>query len=161
MKDKELRKLSRKDLLEMLLAQSREVEALKEQLKKSSEKLEDRRIMINNAGSIAEASLRLNGVFEAAQKAAEQYMENLQKQAEICAGMERESRDRAENLLSEAKRKCRAMESETQKKCDFMVKIAQEQAQKYWDNALAKAAHLEEAQTGLKELLNYSGFGRK
>ena len=121
MKDKELRKLSRKDLLEMLLAQSREVEALKEQLKKSSEKLEDRRIMINNAGSIAEASLRLNGVFEAAQKAAEQYMENLQRQAEICAEMERESRDRAENLLSETKRKCRAMESETQKKCDFMV----------------------------------------
>ena len=41
-----------------------------------------RRIELEKAGSIAEASLRLNGVFEAAQKAADQYLENLRQLSE-------------------------------------------------------------------------------
>ena len=72
MTNKELKKLSRAELLEMLIAQSKEVAALKEQLEKAEEQLNDRKIIIENAGSIAEASLQLNGVFEAAQNAAAQ-----------------------------------------------------------------------------------------
>ena len=41
-----------------------------------------RRIELEEAGSIAEASLRLNGVFEAAQQAADQYLENLRRLCE-------------------------------------------------------------------------------
>lgn len=37
-----------------------------------------RRIELEHAGSIAEAALKLNGVFEAAQKAADQYLYNIQ-----------------------------------------------------------------------------------
>lgn len=39
---------------------------------------ENRRIELTEAGSIAAAALKLNGVFEAAQKAADQYLYNLQ-----------------------------------------------------------------------------------
>lgn len=77
MTDRELRKLSRKDLLELLLAQSREVDALKDELERTKAALSDRQIHIEKAGSIAEAALRLNGVFEAAQAAADQYLENV------------------------------------------------------------------------------------
>ena len=130
MTDKELKKLNRAELLEMLIAQSKEVVSLKEQLQSAKKMLEDRRIMMENAGSIAEASLQLNGVFEAAQNAAAQYLENIQRQAEICADMEKKSRERAEQLLNDAKIKCSNMENESQKKCRLMLEIVQEQMSK-------------------------------
>ena len=81
MTDKDLRKLSRMELLEMLLEKSREVDRLQKENENlkiyMKQRLEDRRIMLQNAGSIAEASLRLNNVFKAAQMAADQYVENV------------------------------------------------------------------------------------
>lgn len=153
MANNELKKLSRAELLEMLIEQSKEMEALKKQLKEANEMLEDRRILIENAGSIAEASLQLNGVFEAAQKAAAQYLENVQQQAGICADTDRNSRERAETLLSYVKIKCSEMESETQKKCERMVKNAQLQAQKYWDEVTEKAAQLTKAEAVQEEII--------
>lgn len=95
MTDKELKKLSRYELLEMLLEQSKEVERLKEELEKANALLEERQILIHNAGSIAEASLKLNGVFEAAQKAADQYLENIKQIHGLCACSEKESEPEA------------------------------------------------------------------
>lgn len=99
MTDKELKKLKRAQLLEMLIEQSKEVDSLKKQLQEANEKLEDRRIMIESSGSIAEAALRLNGVFEAAQNAAEQYLENIKRQSDICTEAERKDSEQAETPL--------------------------------------------------------------
>ncbi len=74
MTDKQLQKMSRTELLEILLAQEKEIAALQEQLDQANAQLEKREIDLQEAGSIAEAALRLNGVFEAAQAAAEQYI---------------------------------------------------------------------------------------
>ncbi len=82
MTEKELRKLKRIEILELLLEQSRENERLKEQLAEMNKKLEDKEIAIKESGSIAEAALKLNGIFEAAQKAADQYLENLKNQTD-------------------------------------------------------------------------------
>lgn len=82
MTDRELKKLSRVELLELLLAESKENERLQAQLKEANEKLKNREILINDSGSIAEAALKLNGVFEAAERAAEQYLENVRRMAE-------------------------------------------------------------------------------
>jgi hypothetical protein len=78
MTDKELRKLSRLELIEMLLEQSRHVAVLKEQLAEAEEKLKNREILLNEAGNIAEAALRLNHIFEDAQAASEQYLQGIQ-----------------------------------------------------------------------------------
>lgn len=77
MTDKELRKLSRSELLELLIEQMNENEKLRLKLKKAYKQLRDRKIILDNAGSIAEAALQLNGVFEAAQAAAQQYLDSL------------------------------------------------------------------------------------
>lgn len=82
MTDRELKKLSRAELLELLLDANRENERLRKQLEKVNALLADKTIQIENAGSIAEAALALNGVFETAQKAAEQYLENIRHIAE-------------------------------------------------------------------------------
>lgn len=79
MTEKELRRLSRAELLEMLLAQTEENRQLKKELQEAEEALEDRRIAIEESGTMAEAALRLNGVFEAADRAVQQYLENKER----------------------------------------------------------------------------------
>lgn len=79
MTDKELRRLSRAELLEMLLVEIEKNQELKKQLQEAREALADRRIGIEQAGTMAEAALRLNGVFEAADRAAAQYLENIRQ----------------------------------------------------------------------------------
>ena len=79
MTDKELRRLSRRELLQMLLEQTREVERLQAELDKTRAELDDRAIMLESCGNIAEASLKINRVFEAAQQAAEQYLANVRR----------------------------------------------------------------------------------
>ena len=77
MTDKELRRQSRRELLQMLLEQTSEVERLQAELDKTRAELNDRAIMLESCGNIAEASLKINRVFEAAQQAAEQYLINV------------------------------------------------------------------------------------
>ena len=79
MTEKELLKLNKSEMLEIMLAQSREIDSLIEQLAEAEARLEDRRITIEKAGSLAEASLKLTKVFEEAQKAADLYLENVKR----------------------------------------------------------------------------------
>lgn len=75
----ELKKLRRVELLELLLEERQENEELRRQVEKLKEQLADRNIEVTTAGTLAEAALRLNGVFEAADKAAAQYLENIHR----------------------------------------------------------------------------------
>lgn len=82
MKDKTLKKLKRAELLELLLEQRRINEQLEKELAEAKEQLEDKKIRIQGAGNLAEASLALTEVFREAQKAADLYLENVKKQAQ-------------------------------------------------------------------------------
>lgn len=77
MTDKELRRLSRMELIQLLLEQAKELERVQRELEEARGELESREITLSKVGSIAEASLELNHVMEAAQQAADQYMENI------------------------------------------------------------------------------------
>ncbi|MDO5784688.1 MAG: DNA repair protein [Eubacteriales bacterium] len=79
MTEKELRKLKRSELLEMMIAQSKEIAALQAQLRAANEKLEERELRLQEAGSIAQAALALNHIFEDAQAAADLYLENVRR----------------------------------------------------------------------------------
>ena len=82
MTEKELRRLSRRELLEMLITRTMENERLTEELQQARKELSDRELIQDRAGSMAEAALQLNGVFEAADRAAKQYLENIRRMAE-------------------------------------------------------------------------------
>lgn len=103
MTKQDLKKLSRSDLLELLLEQTKENERLQATLTEANRKLADREIMLDQAGSIAEATLKLNGVFEAAQQACDQYIENIHRlharQERLCAQREAETKFRLEKLF--------------------------------------------------------------
>ena len=89
MTDKELKRLSRTELLELLLEQTRERERLEQRLEEAERQLADRQIRLEKAGDIAHAALEINGVMEAAQAAARQYLHNVEK-------LEKETRQRCE-----------------------------------------------------------------
>ena len=82
MTERELRRLSRADLLELLIEQVKENERLTVCLAEKEARLADRRIQLEQAGSIAEAALKLSGVFEAAQEAADRYLESIRRAPE-------------------------------------------------------------------------------
>ena len=79
MTDKELHRLRRDELLEILLSQQKEIDRLTAALAEAEQKLADREITIMNAGSIAEASLALTDIFAEAQRAADLYIENIRR----------------------------------------------------------------------------------
>lgn len=79
MTEKELKKLNRGELLQIMLEQSRRIDELEAENADLKERLQSRILVMEEAGSIAEASLRLNAVFEAAQEAADQYLESVRR----------------------------------------------------------------------------------
>lgn len=79
MTDKELKKLGRKDLLELLLDQRKENERLRKRVQELEEQIEKREITAKEAGTIAEAALKLNGVLEVVETSVEQYLESVKE----------------------------------------------------------------------------------
>lgn len=82
MTEKELKKLNRYQLLELLVIQTERADKLQKRVEKLERQLEEREIKISQLGSIAEAAVHVTGIFEAAQKAADLYMEAARKQAD-------------------------------------------------------------------------------
>ena len=130
---KDLRRLSRTELLEMLIAQTKEYDAMAEKLREAEKKLESKALDMKKAGSIAEAALQINGVFEAAQKAADQYLENVRIAEMENAQRERESRERADLMVAEARVKCSRIESETAERCEEMIRRAEMETENRWN----------------------------
>ena len=89
MAEKELRRMSRPELIEIIYALKSNEESLQKKNAHLEEQLNDRTIQISEAGSIAEAALQLNDIFSTAAddyltsiKAANVSMEEEQKAAE-------------------------------------------------------------------------------
>ena len=86
MTEKELLKLKRSEMLEIMLAQSREIDKRREELEEAKAKVEDRELRLKDCGNIAEASLRLTNIFTEAQKAVDLYVENIKRRAAADSG---------------------------------------------------------------------------
>lgn len=82
MDDRNLKKLNRKELLELLVASEEDNVQLRNRLEEQDALLRSKDIKATNAGSLAEAALALNGVFDQADRAAAQYLENIRRSGE-------------------------------------------------------------------------------
>lgn len=158
MTELELKRLKRNDLLQMLLDQSKELEGVRAQLMEANKKLEKREIELNEAGSIAEASLQLNGVFTAAQKACDQYMESIkslrERQEVLCNRAERQSQEEAERLLTEAKRQSQELCQNTEAQCKELKETTEVQCKELKETTEAQCKERKEAtETSCEEML--------
>ena len=126
MTDRQLRKASRLDLLQILLEQRRENESLRQQIAEMEQQLLKRQITIDQAGTLAEAALKLSGIFDAAESACQYYAENIRslsgRQEEICRTMERETREKCDRMLEQAKQMARVYWDEYKEKCNSYMK---------------------------------------
>ena len=138
MNQKELKRLSRSDLLEMMLSLSKENELLRKDLHQARQQLEDRRLTVENSGSLAEAVLNLNGVMQAAQEACDQYTLNIRAQAD--------------ELLDQAREKLAAAEGRSGE----IIAQAWEQARKILAEAERNRARQEEKYSWITELMENS-----
>ena len=126
MKEGELKKLRREDLLLILIDQQRQIDALTETLKEREAELKNHRVAIEESGSLAEAAFRLNDVYADAQKAADMYLNEMRARADktlemariIAAKMILEANNElhnADELLEKARRQAEAVTEEGQK----------------------------------------------
>lgn len=147
MTDKDLKKLNRRELLEMLIAQSKKVDRLQSQLEAAQKQLSEKQFNIEECGSIAEAALKVNGVFEAAQAAGQQYLDNISRisgeQQKIC-----------DRRLAETETQCEKMIADTKSKCDEMIRKAESESKTYWDTVSGKMNAFCEEHTELKKLFS-------
>ena len=106
MTDKEFKRLSRPQLIDIMYQLQLKVEELTEENQQLKEELENKRLRIQQAGSIADAALDINGVFQAAQRAADQYLEEvriLHVETELsCQRILQEARREAEEVVARA-----------------------------------------------------------
>ena len=106
MTDKEFKKLSRAQLIDIIYQLQLQIEQLKEQKQELEGELADKRLRLSNAGSIAEAALEINDCFRSAQKAADQYLSEIKAMREEteaeCARLLAVARVEAEKILAGA-----------------------------------------------------------
>ena len=120
-KNRELKKLSRRELLELLIEQGREIDELRESLDNAEKKLADRSIKLNKAGTVAEAAFMLNNVYEATEAAASQYLENIKT---LSSSYESE----CERMIAEAKAQAEKIVADAEKQKKLTIEAADE----YW-----------------------------
>lgn len=96
MNERTLKRLSRAQLLELLLAQSREVDQLRQQLQQTTDRLEERQLRLTDVGDMTRAMETIRIMMEAAQRSARQYLEDRQ-------AMEAETECRCRQLLNDAR----------------------------------------------------------
>ncbi len=119
MTDKEFRRLSKADLLDIIFELQKNEKALLERNAELEKRLESKELKISSAGSIAEAAVAVNGVFETAQTAAEQYLRQIQNAAV-------EAKSESERIIKEAEAKANAMLDAAESDCNEMLRVTDE-----------------------------------
>lgn len=107
MTDREFKRLSRAQLIEIIYQLQLKEEELNAENQKLCAELEDKRIRMHQVGNIAEAALGINQVMQAAQSAADQYLEEIRRMhAETeaaCRRMLKKARKEAADIVEQAK----------------------------------------------------------
>ena len=112
MTEKDLKKLNRYQLLELLIVQMDRADKLQTNLEMLENELKEQEFKItslHSLGSIAEASLQLGEVFQSAQKAADIYIEAAKQRGEE---IEEAAHKKAAEILAQALEQARRIKGE-------------------------------------------------
>ena len=76
---KNLTRLSKREILKIMVAQGEEIEKLNARVAELETELAERRVAMDRVGSLAEASLALTKIFQEADEAAAIYLDNVRR----------------------------------------------------------------------------------
>ena len=108
MTDKEFKRLNRSQLIDIIYQLQVKQEELMEENRKLKEEVQEKRIRLRQAGNIAEASLAIHNVMQAAQDAATQYLEEIRL-------MQEETAEQCRIILEKAQREADAIRNQAGK----------------------------------------------
>ena len=146
MADRELRRMHRAELIEILYALKQSEDQLKAQNAALTAQLQDRQLRLEKAGSIAQAALELNNVFAAAQAAADDYLHSVQASLAdtdaAAANTLSQARSEARRILEQAQADAEQKRTQTEADCKAMVEQAEQEVQQRWQAFDRKANDL-------------------
>ena len=153
MTDKELKHLNRGELIDIIYELQKRYADSKNEITQLQANLEKKGLSIAESGSIAEAALKVNGVFEAAQAAADQYLLSIQSaNADMAAKIERVKKQ-SEEVLRQANLRAEGIIQEAEKKAASIIANANKEAEDSWNQFQRKADELIRARAELSALV--------
>ena len=153
MTDKELKHLNRGELIDIIYELQKRYADSKNEITQLQADLEKKELSIAESGSIAEAALKVNGVFEAAQAAADQYLLSIQSaNADMAAKIERVKKQ-SEEVLRQANLRAEGIIQEAEKKAASIIANANKEAEDSWNQFQRKADELIRARADLSALV--------
>ncbi|MCD7884322.1 MAG: hypothetical protein LUI87_11570 [Lachnospiraceae bacterium] len=143
MAEKELRRMNRTELIEIIYALQQNGMTLQQENEELRRQLEEKTIRMEKAGSIAEAALSLNHIFEDAEAAAQQYLDSVRA---ACGSMEPLT-EKTPDLQTES------LSASQQKRIRHQEETSQESNQHQEEAQQESNQHQEEAQQECGQLL--------
>ena len=164
MTDKELKHLSRMELIDIIYELQKQNEQNAAQIEKLQAALDEKELHIENAGSIAEAAVQISGVLEAAQAAADQYLLSIRAATADMDAKAQAAEQQRDALLADAKKQSDEMLQSAQSQSERLVQDAQSRAQTLeaeaekqvsakWDRFEQRAMELIQAHEELRSLV--------
>ncbi len=148
-----MRRMSRTELIEIIYALQQNERTLREEKDVLQKQLEEKVLRLEKAGSIAEAALSVNHIFEDAENAAQQYIDSLklsdadilahqksekmlsEAQAHLqqiedeCQTMQERTQDACRSIQEQAQDECRSMREQAEKECQVMREQVEDECQ--------------------------------
>ena len=153
MAEKESRRMSRPELIEIIYALKSNEESLQKKNAHLEEQLNDRTIQISEAGSIAEAALQLNDIFSTAQIAADDYLTSI-KAANVSMEEEQKAAAKeAERVVAEAQAQAEQIVAEANAEAARIMTMAKEKADNTLSEAEAASQHMTDTAQKKAEVL--------
>ena len=113
MMGKELKKLSRRELVDIIYQMKKNEQEMQEEISALKAELEDKRIRLSQAGSIAEAATSITNIFSDAQKAADIYLNEIScMKAETekeCQQKIKETNEKLRKLIADGEKQYEAL----------------------------------------------------
>ena len=110
---KELKKLNRRELVDIIYQMKKNEEQMQAEIAALQEALQEKRIRLSEAGSIAEAAVSVTNVFSAAQTTAELYLDEITTMREAtkkeCEKMIEEANKAVDRVFADARKQCEAL----------------------------------------------------
>ena len=133
---KELKKLNRRELVDIIYQLKKNEEQLKEKIASLEADLQDKRIHLSVAGSIAEAATDITDIFSVAQSTADLYLNEI-------ASMREDAKRECERMIEEAGKKVETIIADGQRQYDDLAARYRTDYKK-WQQIRAEIEKLEE-----------------
>ena len=139
--------LSKNEMMMVMHDQEQEIEKLKSQVAELQAKLDGYEIKVSESGNLAEAAAKVSGLFEAAQRTVDTYLENMKRRDE-----------RAEAAFSDVQKQAEQIISEAEDVASKRLAAADAEIEEKWAVIESRLLVMYESHKGIKELVESGIF---